>query len=397
MKTGRGGIRDIEFVIQFLQLLNGGSLPEVPTGTTLDAIARLEQLCDHLQRELTTTLGADRILAEDTEARTVLRQIDLVAEAPTPVLFTGESGTGKTLHARALHEAGAGARRPFLHLSAGDPELGRLLEGLIESGDSPFARLIDAADGATLHVEHVDRLDSDNQSRLLRLLDLRRENLRVVASTREELGGLVVAGRFREDLFYRLSAFPIALMPLRLRRRVVPALARRLLERICARENRPLFVLNQTHIDHLQAWTWPGNMRELVHVLERSVLHTASGPLKLDLPKPQPEAVPNRVLTAAELRALEVENVRRAMEECGWKIAGDDGAAERLGLKPSTLSSKLRALKIHKPDRVIVRRSRRRRPSSDSRPRPGPESPDASPPTPEAPDHNDEPEPPRSD
>jgi transcriptional regulator with GAF, ATPase, and Fis domain len=226
-----------------------------------------------------------------------------------------------------------------------------------------------AADGGTLFLDEVGEIPIDLQAKLLRVLQegtfervgddrTRTTDVRVVAATNRDLLAEATAGRFRQDLYYRLSVFPVDVPPLRVRKEDIPLLAARFLE-ASARDLgvRPRR-LRQKHVFELQRYDWPGNVRELQNMVERAVILSRDGPLHFDLPtgtdtEPPPprEEWETDVLTYAELRERERENVRAALRATGWKISGRGGAAELLGVKPTTLASRMRALGLRRPPR----------------------------------------------
>ncbi|MCZ7648014.1 MAG: sigma 54-interacting transcriptional regulator [Planctomycetota bacterium] len=189
---------------------------------------------------------------------------------------------------------------------------------------------------------------------------MKRRDVRVVAATHRDLKEEAREGRFREDLYYRLNVFPIRVPPLRERVEDIPLLAGAFLERFAQRNGRSLAPLTEADAARLKAYAWPGNVRELENVIERAVIIARDGRLDLDraLPELPPAAAAfappapagdSGIRTVSELQQLERRNLVRALEACEWKVAGDDGAAKLLGMKPSTLSSRIKALGIEKP------------------------------------------------
>jgi transcriptional regulator with GAF, ATPase, and Fis domain len=232
------------------------------------------------------------------------------------------------------------------------------------------------ADGGTIFLDEVGELPLDLQAKLLRVLQegefeplggtrTRKVNVRVVAATNRDLDGMVLAGKFREDLFYRLNVFPLRVPPLRERGADVALLARAFVERYARRMGRRLDPPHPDDLRRLQDYHWPGNVRELQNVIERAIILSSSSRLDFSralpancAPVPLPETVPEtdaaRILTQEELEAFERANIERALAACGGKVAGENGAAHKLGLAPSTLSSRIKALGIlrHAPPGV---------------------------------------------
>jgi transcriptional regulator with GAF, ATPase, and Fis domain len=221
------------------------------------------------------------------------------------------------------------------------------------------------ADGGTLFLDEIGELPLELQPKLLRVLQegelepvgssrVIKVDVRIVAATNRNLAELVAQGRFREDLFYRLNVFPITIPPLRERETDIDELARVFFDKYARRLGRSFAPLSEPTLRKLRRYPWPGNVRELQNVIERGVLVSTSGvfDVELALPeatnKPEPvkvkEPEAERVLSMAELLQLERKNFERALAEAGGKVSGADGAAARLGINPSTLTSRLRAL-----------------------------------------------------
>jgi transcriptional regulator with GAF, ATPase, and Fis domain len=222
----------------------------------------------------------------------------------------------------------------------------------------------EAAAGGTLFLDEVGEIPQELQSKLLRILQdkcyervgeerTRRADVRIVAATNRDFKKEVAAGRFREDLYYRLSVFPIKLAPLRDRREDIPLLATHLVELSAKELGCPRPRLTRAGMETLQGYDWPGNIRELRNVIERAIILAQGGPLEFDLPviDSSPDSTPaaprlgNRAdleyLTDSEMQSLERENLFAVLEKTGWKIKGIDGAAELLGVKPTTLFSRI--------------------------------------------------------
>ena len=222
------------------------------------------------------------------------------------------------------------------------------------------------ANGGTLFLDEVGEIPIDLQSKLLRVLQegtfepvgddrTRRVDVRVVAATNRDLRTEAEAGRFREDLYYRLSVFPIDVIPLRQRIDDIPLLADLFLQRACSRLGVPSLRLKKRHVELMQEYSWPGNIRELQNVIERAVIRAQRGNLEFELPAATsakktvatvsgPVERPERILTQDEMRRLERENLLAALDAAQWQLSGSDGAAALLGLPPTTLASRIKAL-----------------------------------------------------
>jgi transcriptional regulator with GAF, ATPase, and Fis domain len=226
-----------------------------------------------------------------------------------------------------------------------------------------------AADGGTLFLDEVGEIPLNLQSKLLRVLQegefeavgegvSRSVDVRIIAATNKDLKREVREGRFREDLYYRLGVFPIEVPALRDRREDIGMLAGHFLGSIAERLSIPAPTLKRKHVKELETYAWPGNVRELENAIERALItrqgdhldfsigHTGFGGVPEAVPSPTSSS--EETLTAGELRALERQNIITALEKCGWKIRGADGAANLLGMKPTTLSSRMKAMRIRR-------------------------------------------------
>ncbi len=331
-----------------------------------------------LREELQALHRNDTLLGESPALRQVLRDIAQVAGTDATVLIMGETGTGKELVARAIHTASPRRERPLITVNwAAIPAT--LIEseffghepgaftGATRKREGRFA----LADNGTIFLDEIGELPLDLQAKLLRVLQegefdpvgshhTRKVNVRVLAATNRDLEQSVRAGRFREDLFYRLNVFPLQLPPLRERGDDVVRLAAVFAQRFASKLGRSIAPLTTDCERRLTAYSWPGNVRELQNVIERAVITATAGRLNLDraLPEASPSntapvhaeaASPGAIRTAKELEQLERANILRALEAAKWKVSGGQGAASLLGMNPSTLSSRIKALKIQKP------------------------------------------------
>jgi transcriptional regulator with GAF, ATPase, and Fis domain len=332
---------------------------------------------EYLREELQAHDDPDALLGRSAGLVEVRRLIGQVAPTDTTVLILGETGTGKELVARALHVESRRRDRPFIRVNCAAVPA-NLIEseffghekgaftGAVARRDGRFA----LADRGTIFFDEVGELPLELQPKLLRVLQegefeplgstrLRKVDARVIAATNRDLEAELRAGRFREDLFYRLSVFPLRVPPLRDRADDVALLATNFARRFARKLGRPFEPLGLDAIARLRAYSWPGNVRELQNVIERALVVSADGRLDLDraLPEGSPRPVvtetalppSGRIFTEREMREIERENVIRALEASAWRVAGAQGAARRLGMKPSTLSSRLKALGIVRP------------------------------------------------
>jgi transcriptional regulator with GAF, ATPase, and Fis domain len=329
------------------------------------------------------------MIGDSEELRQIRRQIAAVAGTDTTVLVLGESGTGKELAARAIHRRSARSLGPFVELNCAaiprelaESELFGHVRGAFSGATRDRVGRFEAAEAGTLLLDEIGELPLELQGKLLRVLQegtyervgevrTRRADVRVVAATNRDLMKEVEAGRFRQDLYYRLAVYPITLPPLRQRLADLPQLVPHLLVRICHRLHRAPLSVTPEQLEDLARRPWRGNVRELLNVLERGVVSTERGaPLRLPPSEPEvyvmprglrvsnAEAVPalegmpvasgepDEILSDLEMRRRERENLSRALTHCHGRIYGPDGAAALLGMKPTTLSSRLKRLHL---------------------------------------------------
>jgi len=317
---------------------------------------------------------AARIVGDSRALRQVLQQAEHVASTDATVLITGESGTGKELLAKEIHRRSARARRPFVKVNCSaipreifESEFFGHARGAFTGALNDRPGRFQVADRGTIFLDEIGELPIELQPKLLRVLQegeyervgddaTRRVDVRVIAATNQNLPAEVRERRFRQDLFYRLNVFPLELPPLRARKDDIPALAAQSIARLSTTHRIPAPTLTREDVVQLQRYDWPGNIRELQNVMERAVILSKGGRLRLDLalpaiggaadePGPQPgDASDGVVLTDHELRERVHANVMRALERTGGRIYGRGGAAELLGVNPTTLASRLRAL-----------------------------------------------------
>jgi len=332
---------------------------------------------EYLREEISALVGAEKIIGRSESLRKVLGDVKEVAATDATVLILGETGTGKELIARAIHLASRRRDKPLIKVNcAAIPAT--LIEseffgheqgaftGATKKRDGRFA----LAHGGTIFLDEVGELPLDLQSKLLRVLQegefepvgsaqTRKVDARVIAATNRDLEQAVRDGKFREDLYYRLNVFPIQLPALRERREDIGILAAAFAGKFAQRMGRNLEPLSDECLRRLQAYGWPGNVRELQNIIERAVITSRGGRLNLDRALPESVnatvaaltddgAAVKRVRTAKEIEELERNNVIAALEASDWKVAGENGAAQILGVKPTTLSSRMKALGIQR-------------------------------------------------
>ena len=302
------------------------------------------------------------IVGQSPALRRVLQLAERVAVTNTTVLLLGETGTGKELVARAIHERSLRRKQPFLAFNCAavpsalfESEFFGHERGAFTGAHMQRAGRLELADRGTLFLDEVGDLPLELQTKLLRLLQertyervgssrTRHVDVRLVAATNRNLAEMMSENQFRSDLYYRLNVFPIRVPPLRERRQDIPLLVRHFIKQ-CARQiGKRIDVVSEPMMQRLLSWHWPGNVRELQNVIERCVIMAEDAVLRLEpdalLPETQPAACGRNSGQKAEIEAM--------LRETNGRVAGSEGAAARLGLPVSTLESRIRALKINK-------------------------------------------------
>jgi len=303
------------------------------------------------------------IVGESPALAQVLAQVHTVAGTDSTVLIHGETGTGKELIARAVHNSSDRRHGPFIKLNCGAIPAGLLESELMGHEKGAFTGAIarrigrfELAQDGTLFLDEIGEMAVELQPKLLRLLQERefervggtrtiRSNARVIAATNRDLGAMVKSRAFREDLYYRLNVFPVTLPPLRDRREDIPVLAEHFVRRVTARLKKDVLTLSPTALAHLVQYSWPGNIRELENVLERAVI-LANGPT-LEVPRLQSTVRPeDKFAQGDDLAAVNKAHILTVLEATRGIVAGPDGAAARLGMKRSTLNYRMKKLGI---------------------------------------------------
>ncbi len=352
----------------------------------LEAEERIRDLMSetaYLRAEIDALQGFDDIVGRSPALRRVLADVERVAGVETTVLITGETGTGKELIARAIHRRSPRSEKPLIAVNCAaiaanlqESEFFGHERGAFTGATQRREGRFKLADGGTIFLDEVGEMPLDLQAKLLRVLQegefepvggsrTVRVDVRVIAATNRDLERMASEGRFRTDLLYRLNVFPLRVPPLRERGDDVVLLAEAFTHTLARRRGVKTASLTEADRTRLRRYDWPGNVRELQNVIERALITSPDG-RRLDLDRALPESASRpsgpgtsgaepaappgeeRILTAVELRDLERENLLRALRAADWKISGAGGAAERLGLKPNTLSSRMKALGIRR-------------------------------------------------
>ena len=340
--------------------------------------AHLEIENTYLREEVREARAFGDIIGLTACIQQLLRQIELVAPTDASVLILGESGTGKELVAREVHRLSRRADRPLIRVNCAsvprelyESEFFGHVKGAFTGAIKDRAGRFEAAHGGTLLLDEVGEVPFALQSKFLRVLQekqyervgeekTRTVDVRIIAASNRDLKKDAEEGRFRQDFYYRLNVFPIEVPPLRERKEDVPILAAHFLQQAARRLRLPPPRFTEAHARLLQSYDWPGNVRELQNATERALILAQKGVLQFDLlseevgvPPPPPAPKSNDaeppILTELEWRQRERENMQAALIKSGWRIHGEGGAAERLGLKPTTLISRIKKIGLKRP------------------------------------------------
>jgi formate hydrogenlyase transcriptional activator len=323
-----------------------------------------------LREEIDKASMFEQIVGTSPPLRNVLSRISKVAPTDSSVLITGETGTGKELVARAIHRRSRRASRAFVSVNCAAVPRDLIASELFGHEKGAFTgatqrRLgrFELAEGGTIFLDEVGELPAETQIALLRVLQERefervgaagsiRTNVRVIAATNRDLDAAIAAGTFRSDLFYRLNVFPIEMPSLRERREDIPLLVEYFIDRFARQAGKSFRAVNKKSLELLQSYPWPGNIRELQNVIERSVIVCKTENFLVDeswLSRQPPVTVPNSGLESLrKLPSQEKEIIEAALSESGGRVYGPSGAAAKLGIPRSTLEHKIRSLKINK-------------------------------------------------
>jgi len=341
----------------------------------------LERERDYLREEVQVSMNFGRIIGESPALQKMLARLEAVAQTSASVLIQGESGVGKELVAHVIHARSPRSQGPLVKVNCAsiphelfESEFFGHVKGAFTGAHRDRVGRFQLADGGTIFLDEVGEIPLDLQSKLLRVLQeseyervgddrTHSVNVRVVAATNRDLENAVAEGKFREDLYYRLSVFPIDVPPLRDRGDDVVQLASHFLEKTCQEFGHRPLTLSRQQAALLKRYEWPGNIRELKNVIERAVILSRGKVLRLDLAMsdilnaapalgdgPSEPGAP-RLLTEVALRELERKNTELALNLADGKVSGPNGAAKMLGVKPTTLADRMRKLRITKPKR----------------------------------------------
>ena len=340
---------------------------------------RLELENTYLMEEIREEFNYHSIVGRSEALRQVIRQIELVSPTDANVLITGESGTGKELIARAIHESSALSERPLIRVNCAaiphdlfESEFFGHVKGAFTGAMNDRIGRFELADKGTLFLDEVGEIPLTLQGKLLRVIQegtfervgdtkTRNVNVRIIAATNRDLKKLSDEGKYREDLYFRLNVFPIESAPLRKRTDDIPLLANYFLESACKRFGKHDRYISKGTMQLLQAYHWPGNIRELENLIERAVIVSETSKIELDLPTAnssagnvgkatEHESEQKTILTDTERQQRDRQIIEQALQQTGGKVFGPGGAAELLDVKPTTLASRMKRMGIDRQD-----------------------------------------------
>jgi formate hydrogenlyase transcriptional activator len=315
-----------------------------------------------LVRRGTTVVRTDGVVVYNSDAiRAILDQVHMVAPTGATVLLLGETGVGKEVFAQAIHDASPRRHLPMVRVNCAaipatliERELFGHERGAFTGALGRQIGRFEAAQGSTLFLDEIGELPLETQVKLLRVLEDRtierlgspqpiKVDMRIIAATNRDLEQAVARNAFREDLYYRLNVFPMTVPPLRERPDDIPPLTWTFIDQLSRRAGKQIDAIASRSLAELQRYPWPGNVRELRNLIEREIILAQGTTLKPAAPRIRPGTGRG---VSTRLVDIQSEHIQSVLDSCGWRIRGESGAAERLGLKPSTLEDRMAKLGI---------------------------------------------------
>jgi transcriptional regulator with GAF, ATPase, and Fis domain len=327
--------------------------------------AQLERENVYLRQEINVLDAPAKIIYQSAAMESVLTRVQQVAPTNSTVLLIGETGTGKELIASAIHELSSRSHRPMVRLNCSaipaalvESELFGREKGAYTGALSRQIGRFELAHESTIFLDEITELPMETQVKLLRVIQEREIerlgnpkpihiDVRIIVATNQNLETAVREVKFRQDLYYRINVFPIEIPPLRERREDIPTLVWSFVDELAAEFGKKVESISEKNMEALINYSWPGNVRELRNIIERSMIVSNSPKLNVDIPKPSSTILASAILT---LRELEIQHIRKVLEGASWKIRGKCGAAEILGMKPTTLETRMAKLGISRSE-----------------------------------------------
>lgn len=328
---------------------------------------QLEQENIYLKEEIKQANDFENMVFKSEEFREVLKKVEQVAKTNATVLITGETGTGKELIARAIHNVSKRSEKPMIKVNAAaipkdliESELFGHEKGAFTGAFGEKPGKFELANGGTIFLDEIGDMPMDLQVKILRVLQegeverlgstqTRKIDVRIISATNKNLEDAVRTGSFREDLYFRLKVFPIEIPPLRSRPDDVPILVEHFVSKYAVKHSNPIQIIPKAVMDYLRNYSWPGNVRELENTIERAVILSTNE--KLDLPEVVDSTTTQEQWEHENSLDIVMENhIRKVLKECDWKIEGEDGAAAQLKVKPSTLRDRMKKFNIRRPN-----------------------------------------------
>ncbi len=366
---------DIEFLTQIANQVAIAVENACAFGEIRELKDKLAQEKLYLEDEIRGEMNFAQILGKSAPLRRVLKQVETVAPTGSTVLIYGDTGTGKELIARAIHDLSPRRSKPFVKLNCAAIPTGLLESELFGHEKGAFTGAIaqrigrfEVANGGTIFLDEIGEIPLELQTKLLRVLQEReferlgssrtlRTDARLIAATNRDLEAMVSEQKFRSDLFFRLNVFPVHVPPLRERQGDIPLLVRHFTQQFSRRMNRVIETVPSAAMDALSRYHWPGNIRELQNVIERAVIISTGPTLNIDVSdlkfsKADPPGEKRAASKSANgalhnvLEETERQQILKALKECNWVVAGPNGAAARLAMKRSTLQLRMQKLGI---------------------------------------------------
>ena len=328
---------------------------------------RLQRENLYLRQEFKFSHNFEEIVSQDEGFIEILSEVEQVASTEATVLILGETGTGKELIARAIHNISSRRERPLVKLNCAtlpdsliESELFGYEKGAFTGAIARKMGRFELANGTTIFLDEIGELPMESQVKLLRVLqegeferlggsNTIKVDVRVIAATNRDLMKAMAEGRFREDLYYRLNIFPIHIPPLRERKGDIPLLVRYFVKKYSVKVGKQVQKVSQEVMDSLQNYNWPGNVRELENIIERAVIISRGKRLEVGNWLPRRD-VPAEMLGVASLEEVEKAHILSVLESTRWRVSGEKGAAKILGVNPQTLFSKMRKMGINRTD-----------------------------------------------